>query len=211
MDEARRNIIGILGLLLGAVLVFIGIIWTHFSSLPETEVIGGVEVAVDSGIFQFIPRGFIIGDTSGGLPWFTLGHLVAIVGSQLMVVGALFFWVVGRQMTWPRAAFAAFVTWIELVLVFGTIPSEWLNLSQGPLAWTSQRIAITVPTWLVLGQEVQVSYAVLKDAISAGYSTTMLVAAVVSAYLIQGFGHPKPPKKGPIGTSPYGRPLVKGS
>ena len=211
MDEARRNIIGILGLILGAGLVVLGVIWTHFSALPSTEVINGIEVPVEEGIFDVIPRGFIIGDETGGLPWFTVGHLVAITGSQLMIAGALFLWVVGRPMTWPRATFAAFIAWIELVLIFGTIPSEWLNLAQGPLGWTSQRIAVTVPTWMVLGQEVSISFAALKDLISIGYNQTMLVAAIVFAYFIQGFGHPKPPKEGPVGTSRYGRPLVKGN
>ncbi len=210
MDEARRRIIGILGLALGSALVVGGVIWTHFSALPSTEIIDGIEVTVSQGVFDIIPRGFIIGDETGGLPWFTVGHLVAITGSQLLVVGAVFMWVVGREMTWPRATFAGFVAWIELVIVFGMIPSEWLNLSQGPLGWTSQRIAVTIPSWLVLGQDVSVSYAVLKDAISGGYNTVMLAAAVVFAYHIQGFGHPRPPRTGPIGTSPYGRPLVKG-
>jgi hypothetical protein len=212
MDETRRNSLGVLGLVAGAVLVAGGVIWTHYANFPQTEVIAGVEVPVEVAFFGWIPRGFIVGDaTRGGIPWFTVGHITAFVGSQLALVGALLLWVADRPMTWPRAVFAAFIAWLELVLIFGTVASEWLNLAQGPLAWTGQRIAFTVPDYLVLGQDVAVSYSAIKDIISMTYNTVALAAALLFAYKIQDWGKPKPPKEEPERFSPYGRPLVRGS
>ncbi len=71
-----------------------------------------------------------------------------------MLFGAAMIWVANQPLTWARTAFGAFFAWIEFVLLFGVVPSEWLNLSQGPLGWTSQNIAFTIPPWLVLGNEV---------------------------------------------------------
>lgn len=212
MDEARRNALGLLGLVVGTVLLAAGVIWAHYAAFPQTEIINGIEVSVDVDYFGWIPRGLIIEFGAGGVPWFTLGHIVAFVGSQLILVGALFLWVLDRRMTWARAAFTALVTWMELILIFGTVPSEWLNLAQGPLGWTSQSIALTIPPVLVLGNELQVSYAAIKDIISISYNQIMLVAAIVFAYQIQGWGKRTKPAPGTeIGTSPYGRPLVRGS
>ena len=211
MDEARRNSLGVVGLVVGSVFIAAGVIWTHYANFPSFEIVDGAEIPVDVDYFGWIPRGFILGDANGGLPWFTLGHIVAFVGSQLALVGALFLWVIDRPMTWARAAFTAFIAWIELVIIFGIVPSEWLNLSQGPLGWTSQKIALTIPSYLVLGQDVSVSFAVVKDAISAGYNTVMFGVVVVFAYKIQDWGKPKPPPPETIGVSPYGRPLVRGS
>ena len=62
----------------------------------------------------------------------------------------------------------------------------------------------------MLGNEVSISWAAIKDAISGGYNVGVLAAAGVVAYLLQQIY--KPPKKRAAATklSPYGRPLVKG-
>ena len=103
-----------------------------------------------------------------------VGYLVVFGASQMLVVGALFVWVLNQRMTWARALFAAFVTWIELVIIFGMVPSEWLNFAQTDLDWSSQRVAVTIPPVLVLGNDVQLSWAAIKDSISMGYHLVML-------------------------------------
>ena len=118
--------------------------------------------------------------------------------------------VVGRKMTWALASFLAFLAWIELVLIFGIVPSEWLNLSQTDLDWNPQRIFVSIPSWLVLGNQVDISFAALKDIISMGYHIVMLGAAIVFTYKIQDFGKARKAPEKVIEISPYGRPLIRG-
>ncbi len=84
-----------------------------------------------------------------------------------------------------------FLTWIELVVIFGIVPSEWLSLSQTDLDWSPQKIFVTIPSWLVLGNEVAISYAALKDIISGGYHVTVSGVRSSFAYKIQDFGKPR--------------------
>ncbi len=189
-------------LLIGTLILAAGIIWLHFSSLPLTTVVDGETVPVVVNYFNWIPRGPL---------WKGLGYLTIFAASQMMIVGGVFLWILNQRMTWARAVFAAFVTWLELVIIFGMVPSEWLNYAQTDLDWSSQRIAFVVPPILVLGNTVEISYAVLKDSISMGYHIVMLGVGVVFALQLQKMkqGRPasadKPEKK-----SPYGRPLVRG-
>ena len=130
-------------------------VWiAHFALLPPE---------VDRGIFEFIPRGW---------PWFTAGQIIALVGSQLMLFGAAMIWVANQPLTWARTAFASFLTWIEFVLLFGVVPSEWLNLSQGPLGWTSQNIAFTIPPMAGVGQRGPRSALVRSRTPSPGATTS---------------------------------------
>jgi hypothetical protein len=115
-------------------------------------------------------------------------------------------------MTWARAVFAATVTWVELVLIFGMVPSEWLNFAQTDLDWSSQRVAVSVPSFLVLGNEVDISWAAIKDSIQMGYSLGLLGFAGFLAIKIQRIKEGRPASAAPVEKkSPYGRPLVKGS
>jgi len=193
LSDSRRKSIG-WGLLgLGFVALVVGVIWIHYSSLAAGD---------DGGIFNWIPRGAI---------WKGLGYLVVFAASQMLVIGALFLWVLNQRMTWARALFAAFISWIELVIIFGMVPSEWLNFAQTDLDWSSQRVALTIPPALVLGNDVQLSYAAIKDSISMGYHLVMLGAAAVFVLQLQKMkkGPPASADKAPA-RSPYGRPLVRG-
>lgn len=201
LDQKQRARLGAAALFIGTLMLAVGVIVAHYAAFPETELIDGAEVPLQVDYLGWIPRGW---------QWVTLGQLIAFGGSQLMVVGALFMWFIGRKLTWARATFGAFIAWIELVLYFGVVPSEWLNLTQGPLEFTAQRIAFTIPKWLVLGNQVDISFSVIKDAVSGGYNTIMLGAAIFFAYKIQGWGKPQPVKPGEEKQSVYGRPLVKG-
>ena len=202
LSDSTRKKAGWGLLLIGTLLLVAGVIWLHYSSLPQTTVVDGEAVPVVVDYFNWIPRGAI---------WKGLAYLAIFGASQMMVIGGVFLWILNQRMTWSRALFAAFVTWLELVIIFGMVPSEWLSYAQTDLDWSSQRIALTIPPILVLGNTVEISYAVIKDSISMGYHLVMLGAAAVFALELQKMkqGRPasaaKPEKK-----SPYGRPLVRG-
>jgi hypothetical protein len=202
LSDTRRKSIG-WGLLgVGLVTLVIAVVWIHYSSFSETHIVDGQEVPLVLDQFDWVPRGWL----SKGL-----AYLVSFAASQMLVVGALFVWVLNQKMTWARALFASFVTWVELVLLFGIVPSEWLNFAQTDLDWSSQRTAVAIPTWLILGNEVNISWAAIKDSISMGYHIVMLGAAAVFTIQLQKM------RQGPPASaettqprSPYGRPLVRG-
>ncbi len=202
LSDSRRKAIGWGLLLLGIFTLVLAVWWIHYSSFPQTEVIDGKTVPKVLDQFNWVPRGVL---------WKGLGYLAAFAASQMLLGGAVFVWVLNQKMTWARASFAAFLTWIELVMIFAMVPSEWLNYAQTDLDWSRQRIALSVPPLLVLGNEVEISYAVIKDSISMGYHIVMLGVGGVFALQVQKIkegrpaGAEKPEKK-----SPYGRPLVKG-
>ncbi|MGH8928054.1 MAG: hypothetical protein ACRDWH_06865 [Acidimicrobiia bacterium] len=186
----------------GAFLLILAVWWIHHSSFPKSTVTDGNEVPLVVDYFNWVPRGWF---------WKSLGYLAAFTASQLMLGGAMLAFVLGEKMTWARAAFAAWLVWIEFVLIFGIVPSEWLNLSQTDLDWSPQKVFVTIPAWLMLGNEVSISYAALKDIISGGYHVAVLGGAAVFAYRIQGINKPKAPVAKPTPVSPYGRPLIRGS
>lgn len=200
LDETQRKRLGAGLLLAGAFLVAFGVLFAHYSAFPEGE-------QVD--YFGWFPRGCLIG-AERCVPWYTAGQVIGLVGSQVAIAGALLLWVANQRMTWARAGFAAFLTWLEFVIIFGIVPSQWLSLSQGPLEMTRQRIAFTIPPWLVLGNDVSISWAAVKDAVSGLYNTAVLGAAIVFAYKIQDWGRTKRRVEADAGTSLYGRPLRRG-
>jgi hypothetical protein len=202
LSDSRRKGIGWAMLGFGTLLLALAVWWIHFSSFPQTEVVDGVEVEVVLSSFNWVPRGWF---------WKSIGYLAAFGASQLMLGGAALLWVLNQKMTWARAMFAAFLAWIELLLLFGIVPSEWLNLAQTDLDWSSQRVALTIPPFLVLGNEVDISWAVVKDLISTGWHLVMIPAVAIFALQIQRMyaGRPAAAEK-PEPKSPYGRTLVKG-
>ena len=203
LSDARRRTIGGALLLVGFLGLVLGVIWIHWSSLPKTEVVDGVTMPVVVDYLNWWPRGTM---------WKGVGYLVVLGATTLMIVGALFLWVLNQKMTWARATVAAMIAWVALVFYFGMVPSEWLNFAQTDLDWSSQRIAFIIPPVLVLGNEVEISYAVIKDAISAGYHAVLLGGAAVLAIQIQKIKEGRPASAAPVEKkSPYGRPLVKGS
>jgi hypothetical protein len=200
-DNRRKSIgWGLLGV--GLVTLVIAVVWIHYSSFPETHIVDGQEVPLVLDQFDWVPRGWL----SKGI-----AYLASFAASQMLVVGGLFVWVLNQKMTWARALFAAFVTWIELVLIFGIVPSEWLNFAQTDLDWSSQRTAVAIPSWLILGNEVNISWAAIKDSISMGYHIVMLGAAAVFTIQLQKMRQGRPASaEATQPRSPYGRPLVRG-
>jgi hypothetical protein len=202
LSDSTRRKAGWGLLLLGTGLLVVGVLWIHFASLPLTIVVDEVEVPLVVDYFNWVPRGAL---------WQGLGYLAVFAASQMMIGGAILLWVLNLRMTWSRAVFTAYLTWLELVIIFGMVPSEWLSFAQTDLDWSSQKIALVMPPILVLGNTVEISYAVLKDSISMGYHIVMLVVAAVFTLELQKMrkGRPASAEK-PGKKSPYGRPLVKG-
>ena len=192
LSDARRKSIGGGLLLLGVLGLILGVIWIHWSSLPQ-------DATVD--YLNWWPR---------GIYWKGAGYLIVLGATTLTLVGASFLWVLNQKMTWARATAAAMIAWVALVFYFGMVPSEWLNFAQTDLEW-GNNVALVIPPWLVLGNTVEISYAVIKDAISGGYHLVMLGAAALFALQVQKIkdGRPAGAAK-PEAKSPYGRPLVKG-
>lgn len=202
LSDARRRSIGGGLLILGLLGLVLGVIWIHWSSFPQTQLVDGVEVAVVVDTLNWWPRGTI---------WKGLGYLVVLGATTMFLLGATFLWVLNQRMTWARATVAAFVTFFALVFYFGMVPSEWLNFAQTDLDWSSQRVAVAIPPVLVLGNTIEISWAVLKDSIQMGYSLGLLGFAAVLAIQIQRMKDGRPTGAGPVEkTSPYGRPLVRG-
>ena len=188
-------------LVAGAILLVAAVLLVHYSSFPHTRVENGVAVPVEVDYFNWVPRGWL---------WKSIGYLAAFAASQLLLAGAALAWVLGERMTWARATFVAWLVWIEFVLIFGIVPSEWLNLSQTDLDWSPQKLFVTFPAWLMLGNDVSISYSALKDIISMGYHTVVIGAAIVFGFQIQALNKPRKAAEKPVPVSPYGRPLITG-
>lgn len=192
MTEQRRKLIGIGGLVTGAVMVAIGLTIAHFTNLPAEDALG-------NEVLPSIPRGWQL---------YTLGQLIAVGGSQVIVLAAVFGWLWEKPLTWVRASVGSLLGWFQLVLFFGIIPSEMLNLAQGPLEWTS-RTAFTIPGWLVLNNEVSVSWLTIKDAVVAGYYTNAFVVLIVGVYMTQEWIKKRADAEPVVRLSTWGRPLRK--
>lgn len=202
LSDSRRRMIGGGLLIAGLLGLVLGFIWIHWSSLPETEMVNGVEMPVVVDYLNWWPRGTI---------WKSLGYLVVLGATTMVLLGATFLWVLNQRMTWVRATVAAMITFTALVFFFGMVPSEWLNFAQTDLDWSSQRVAVTIPPVLVLGNEINISYAVIKDSIQMAYSLGLLGVAAVLAIQIQKIKEGRPAGSAPVEKkSPYGRPLVRG-
>jgi len=201
LSDSRRKTIGAGLLVAGLLGLVIGVIWIHWSSIPHTEIVDGVETPVVVDYLNWFPRGVI---------WKGIGYLLVLGATTLALVGAVFLWVLNQPMTWARATVAAFIAWIALVFFFGMVPSEWLNYAQTDLDWSSQRVAVAIPPFLMLGNEVDISWAVVKDLISANYHVVMLVVVAVFAIQVQKMREGRPAEAKVEKVSPYGRPLVRG-
>lgn len=201
LSDSRRKTIGALLLIAGLIGLVIGVIWIHWSSIPRTELVEGVETPVVVDYLNWFPRGTL---------WKGIGYLIVLGATTFTLLGAVFLLVLNQPMTWARAAVAAVITWIALVFYFGMVPSEWLNYAQTDLNWSSQRAALSIPPVVMLGNQVDLSFAAIKDSIQMGYSLGLLGAAAVLGIQIQRMREGKPAQAKAEKISPYGRPLVRG-
>jgi hypothetical protein len=202
MSDRQRIRTGTALLVVGTLLMVLGVIVVHIygrpaEQVPVLEPFRSMFTSVDQDFHKFV-KGF--------------GYLIVFAASQAMVAGTALVWLLNQKMTWARAGFASFLTWLELVVIFGIAPSEWLNFSQTDLDWSFQRGVPgldPLPAWIVLNNEVTISWGAVKDAVSGGYNVTMLALAGLFAYKVQNMERPKKAVTAEEAVSPYGRPLVK--
>lgn len=203
VTDRKWQRIGVVGVVVGSILLVAGVLFAHLTNLPVADSVG-------REIYPAIPRcAFFENDPNACWVLPVTGQLAALLGSQVLLAAIVLGWIFDRPLTWARATVAAFLFTLEAMILFGIVPNQMLNVAQGTLQWTSQKVAFTIPRWLVLNNTVHISYGVLKDLIVAGYTTTMLVAILIGAYQIQEWskrrGQPRPTT-----TSVYGRPVVRG-
>ncbi len=203
VTEQQRVRIGIAGIGAGSVLLVVGVLIAHFTGLAETDSVG-------REIYPHIPR-CLPWENDPAKCWMlpTGGQVIGFVGSQLLLAGITFGWMLGRPLTWARASVGAMLFTVEAILLFGVVPNQWLTLAQGTFEWTEQKVAFTVPRWLVLNNEVSISYGAIKDLVSGGYSAVVLGVIAVTAYQLQERAKRKDEPPAPK-LSAYGRPMVKG-
>lgn len=182
MPERKRLRIGVAGIGIGLILLTVGVLMAHFTGLPETNDLG-------RDIYPHIPRCLSI--ENAGACWVlpTTGLFIGFIGSQILLAAIAYGWILGRPLTWAGATVGAMILTLELIILFGIIPNQWLVLTGETLDWGVIR---------VLGV--------------AGYGAVMLGVITFAAYKLQGQaerlpadGPPPPPR-----LSHYGRTIIKG-
>jgi len=204
VSEQKRRRIGVIGVALGLALLATGIVFSHFTNLPLVDSVG-------RPIYSWVPR-CVFFESNPQTCWVLpiTGGAIAVLGSQIAIASIVFGWIYGRKLTWALAAIGAFLFTLEMIILLGIVPNQWLNLAQGTLDWSERKKVLTIPKWLVLNNNVSLSYGTLKDIIAAGYSTTVVAVVAVGAYKWQERGK-KAGRPAPAVTSMWGRPVVKGS
>ncbi|MCJ7779950.1 MAG: hypothetical protein MUQ27_03925, partial [Acidimicrobiia bacterium] len=96
-----------------------------------------------------------------------------------------------------------------MLVLFAVIPNQFVTLAQSSLEWTPQKILITIPPALVLGNEVSISYATFQQMIIGGYPVVLLgiIVTVMVQWQIRGRAIHKPK---PTPVSSFGRPMRDG-
>ncbi len=181
MREQRRLRIGVAGVGIGLALLIVGVLMAHFTGLPETNGTG-------QDIYPHIPR--CLSSETVGACWVlpTTGQFIGFIGSQILLAAIIYGWILGRPLTWAGATVGAMILTLELIILFGIIPNQWLKLTGDTLDW-----------------------GVIRNAAAAGYGAVMLGAITFGAYKLQRPAEQQPTDRpSPPKLSHYGRTLVKG-
>ncbi len=190
MDGRKQYTAGIALILLGLIVAIAASILAHMAGSAEVDEFG-------RQIFPGVPRGWQM---------VVVAQAIALGGVLISMAGATYGFIWNRPLTWARAMFGAQLFAGLMFILFAIIPNEFLTLTQATLEWTPQKAFLVVPTFLALNNEISISYAALKDMISAGYATTLLILIPVLMYKwqerakIEDVAKPEP-------ISRYGRPL----
>ena len=190
VSERRHLITGIALIVIGLLVAIGGSFVVHMVEAPEFDELG-------RALYPNVPRGWVL---------VVLAQLVALGGVLLAMAGITFGWIYGRRLTWASAMLGAVLFAGLMFIIFAVIPNQFLTLTQATLEWTPQKIFVTIPAVAVMNNDVAISYAALKDMISAGYVTAMLFLIPVIMYQWQGRGM-KADKPKPTPISNYGRPM----
>lgn len=193
LDQRKYFIVGLAATFLGAVISVAGFMFAHFTGLDEVDNLG-------REIYPSIPRGWA---------WELIGQAVSLGGVLLAIGGLALAFLYRRRLTWARASLGAFLFTALMMILYGIVPNQWLNLAQGPWEWTSQRVFVTVPEWLVLNNEVAISYEAVKDIVLQGYIGTITVGIIVVMYQWQEREKKRASGPPPKPVSAYGRPVTK--
>jgi hypothetical protein len=190
VNERTRQIAGIGAVLIGLVTTMVASWVVHMAEAPEVDEFG-------REIYGLVPRSWVLA---------TVAQSVALGGVLLILAGLTFGFIYKRKLTWSRAMLGALLFSGLMTILFAIIPNQMLTLFQATLDWNPSRIFVTIPAVLVLNNEIEISYATVKDMIVAGYSTTMLLAVPIVMYQMQERAkRADQPKPTPV--SDYGRPL----
>ena len=185
--------IGIAAVVVGVGTSLAGALWAHFTELPGVNNVG-------AEIYPSIPRGWL---------WVVIGQTVSLAGALLAMGGTALALLYRREMTWARASLGAALFAALTMILFGIIPNQWLTLAQGTFSWTSQKVVFTIPKWLVLNNEIAVSYGAIKDVVSGTYSVIVLAGTALGMYWWQIHSKKTTTAPPPEPVSTYGRPLTK--
>ena len=193
MTNGRKLAAGLTAIAIGIFVTIAASLFVHAAESPTTDAVG-------NELYSFVPRG-----------WFpaTLGQLVAIGGIFMILGGATLAFVYGRPFTWARAAIGAWLFTAMALVVFAVIPNQWVALTQSSLEWTPQKIFVTIPPALVLGNEVAISYSTLQQMIVGGYPVVMLI--LIATVMVQWQKRTRAVEKPkPTPVSSFGRPMKEG-
>lgn len=193
MDQRKQLIAG-MGLVVVGIVVAIAASFLVHTAEADTFNDLGEEIWIG------FPRGWIPA---------TIAQTIALGGVLMVMGGVALAFLYQRELTWARAMLGAVLFAALMFVIFAIIPNQMLTLFQTTLEWTPQRTFLTIPPWLVLNNEVAISYAALKDMIVAGYVTTMLIVIPVVMYQWQERSKRAADTK-PEPVSRYGRPLRTG-
>lgn len=190
MNGRRHTIVGVGLIVLGLIVTLVASVFVHMAHAPTVDALG-------QPVFPGVPRGWQL---------VLVGQTVAIGGVLISMAGATYGFIWQRPLTWARAMFGSLLFAGLMFILFAIIPNEFFTLTQATLEWTPQKIFVTIPSLLVLNNEISISYAALKDMIAAGYVTTLLIGIPVVMVKWQEHAKKEPVEK-PAPVSDYGRPL----
>lgn len=190
VTERTQTLIGLGLTLVGFVTSIVGGFLVHTAEAPEVNEFG-------QSVYSGFPRG-----------WFPalIAQGISLTGVMMVLGGLTLIFVYGKTMTWARAMIGAVLFTALMFIIFAIIPNQMLTLFQSTFEWTPQKIFLTVPPAAVLGNDIAISYAALKDMIVAGYVTTALIVVPVAMWWWQGRETKKEQAK-PEPVSKYGRPM----
>ena len=190
VTERTQTLAGLGLTLIGAITAIVGAFLVHTAEAPEVNEFG-------QSIYNGFPRGWIPA---------LIAQTISLTGVLMVLGGLTLIFVYNKPLTWARAMIGALLFTSLMFIIFAIIPNQMLTIFQSTLEWTPQKIVVTVPPAAVLGSDISISYAALKDMIVAGYVTTALIVVPVAMAYWQGRQMKKDePKPEPI--SKYGRPL----
>lgn len=190
VNERKHLIAGIALIAIGLVVTLGGSMLVHMAEAPDVDELGQV-------LYPNVPRGWVLA---------TIAQTIALGGVLIAMAGITYGFIWQRSLTWARAMLGAVLFTGLMFILFAIIPNQFLTLTQATLEWTPQKIFFTIPPILVLNNDVSISYAALKDMISAGYVTALVLIVPIFMYKWQG-REDKVDTPTPTPVSNYGRPM----